>query len=111
MIPPIGGNEVMARSGRIVCFGEVLRRLAATPGEMLLQTPTLHVAVGGAEANVAVALARASAPAPLVSILPDNALGAAATDELRRHGVETSGIRFLDLKRYDLCSATTASTR
>jgi 2-dehydro-3-deoxygluconokinase len=90
-----GENDPVARTGRIVCFGEVLLRLAATPGEMLLQTPTLHVAVGGAEANVAVALARAEAPAALISMLPDNALGAAARDELRRHGVETSGIRFL----------------
>jgi 2-dehydro-3-deoxygluconokinase len=84
-----------ARPGRIVCFGEVLLRLSATPGEMLLQTPALRVAVGGAEANVAVGLARAGAPAAMISILPDSALGGAARDELRRHGVETSGIRFL----------------
>jgi 2-dehydro-3-deoxygluconokinase len=91
----LGGNEAAARKGRIVCFGEVLLRLAAAPGEMLLQTPTLRVVVGGAEANVAVGLARAGAPAAMISILPDSALGAAARDELRRHGVETSGIRFL----------------
>src|SRR5258708_11496813 len=91
----VGGNEPAERAGRIVCFGEVLLRLAATPGEMLLQTPTLRVAVGGAEANVAVALARAGVPAALLTILPDNALGAAARDELRRHGVETSRVRFL----------------
>jgi len=91
----IGKKEPAAQAGRIVCFGEVLLRLGATPGEMLLQTPTLHAAVGGAEANVAVALARAGVPAALISILPDNALGSAARDELRRHGVETSGIRFL----------------
>jgi 2-dehydro-3-deoxygluconokinase len=90
-----GGSEVAARTGRIVCFGEMLLRLSAAPGEMLLQTPTLRVAVGGAEANVAVGLARAGAPAAMISLLPDNALGAAARDELRRHGVETPGIRFL----------------
>jgi len=30
-------NDPVARTGRIVCFGEVLLRLSATPGEMLLQ--------------------------------------------------------------------------
>jgi 2-dehydro-3-deoxygluconokinase len=91
----IEGADSVAQRGRVVCFGEVLLRLAAAPGEMLLQTPTLRVAVGGAESNVAVALARAGVPAALVTVLPDNALGAAARDELRRHGIDTSGIRFL----------------
>jgi 2-dehydro-3-deoxygluconokinase len=84
----------MVASGPIVCFGEMLLRLSAPPGEMLLQTPTFQVAVGGAEANVAVALARAGVPAAMVSILPDNPLGSAARDALRRYGVDTGGIRF-----------------
>jgi 2-dehydro-3-deoxygluconokinase len=84
----------MASSGAIVCFGEVLLRFSAPQGELLLQTPSLEVAVGGAEANVAVALSRAGAPAAMLSILPDNPLGSAARDALRRYGVDTSGIRF-----------------
>ncbi|HEY0800717.1 MAG TPA: sugar kinase [Steroidobacteraceae bacterium] len=84
----------MAASGAIVCFGEILLRLSAPPGEMLLQTPAFQLAVGGAEANVAVALARAGAPAAMVSILPDNPLGTGARDALRRYGVDASGIRF-----------------
>ncbi|EEF26309.1 2-dehydro-3-deoxygluconokinase, putative, partial [Ricinus communis] len=44
-------------AGRIVCFGEILLRLAAPPGRMLLQTPSLDACAGGTEANVAVALA------------------------------------------------------
>lgn len=84
----------MAALGPIVCFGEILLRLSAPPGEMLLQTSAFQVAVGGAEANVAVALARAGAPAAMVSILPDNPLGSAARDALRRYGVDTGGIRF-----------------
>jgi len=91
----IGENPPEMRRGRIVCFGEVLLRLASPQGEMLLQTPTLRVAVGGAESNVATALARAGVPAAMITILPDSTLGAAARDELRRHGVETSGIRFM----------------
>jgi hypothetical protein len=67
----------MAAPGAIVCFGEILLRLSAPRGELVLQTPMFQVAVGGAAANVAVALARADAPSAMVSILPDNALGSA----------------------------------
>ena len=44
--------------GKIVCFGELLLRLGAPGRQLLLQSPALEVHVGGAEANVAVALAR-----------------------------------------------------
>ncbi len=84
----------MSLDGRIVCFGEVLLRLAAPEGELLLQSARLKACFGGAEANVAVSLSRLGEPAVLVSVLPDNALGRAAFDELRRHGVDVSAIRF-----------------
>lgn len=79
---------------RIVCFGELLLRMASPAGEMLLQTPRLEVCVGGAEANVAVSLAHFGHDAALVSALPANALGHAARDGLRAHGVDTRGIHF-----------------
>jgi 2-dehydro-3-deoxygluconokinase len=80
--------------GRIVCFGEMLIRLSAPDRELLLQSPRLNVCFGGAETNVAVSLSRLGAPASLVTILPDNALGRAALDEARRHGVDACGVRF-----------------
>jgi 2-dehydro-3-deoxygluconokinase len=46
----------------------------------------------GAEANVAVSLARFGYDAAMVSALPDNALGAAARDGLRAHGVDTRAV-------------------
>jgi 2-dehydro-3-deoxygluconokinase len=79
--------------GRIVCFGELLLRLSAPGHELLLQTPRLDVQVGGAEANVAVSLARLGRASAMVSVAPDNVLGRAARDELRRHGVATAGVR------------------
>ncbi|MDO8381189.1 sugar kinase [Phenylobacterium sp.] len=79
-------------AGQVVCFGEVLVRLAAPENELLLQSPSLKVCFGGAEANVAVSLARFGHAARMLSVLPDNGLGQAAIDELRRHGVDTSGI-------------------
>jgi len=80
--------------GKIVCAGEVLLRLAAPGAELLLQTPQLSACVGGAEANVAVALAQLGHAASVFTVLPDNTLGAAARNELRRYGVDTSNISF-----------------
>jgi 2-dehydro-3-deoxygluconokinase len=77
---------------RIVCFGELLVRLSSPDGEQLWQSPSLNVHFGGAEANVAVSLARFGHDTAMVSIVPPNAIGAAAVAELRRHGVGTSGI-------------------
>ena len=81
-------------AGPVVCFGEILLRLGAPDGELLLQSPKLHVSVAGAEANVAVGLARLGHAARMVSVLPANALGHAALGELRRWGVETGGVSF-----------------
>jgi 2-dehydro-3-deoxygluconokinase len=78
---------------RIVCFGEMLLRLGAPGRQPLLQTPQFEVHVGGAEANVAVSLARYGHGAAQVGVVPDNALGAAAAGELRRQGVETANLR------------------
>jgi 2-dehydro-3-deoxygluconokinase len=79
-------------STRIVCFGELLLRLSAPGRELLLQSPQLDVCIGGAEANVAVALARFGHPAAMVSVVPRNEIGEAAVGELRRHGVDTTAV-------------------
>ncbi len=78
---------------RIVCFGEILIRLSAPGRELLLQTPTLNTHIGGAEANVAVSLARFGHDARVVSAVPANALGDAALGELRRWNVDTRLVR------------------
>lgn len=75
---------------RILCFGELLLRLGAPGRELLLQSPRLDVHIGGAEANVAVSLARFGHHAAMVGTVADNALGDASLGELRRHGVDTS---------------------
>jgi 2-dehydro-3-deoxygluconokinase len=81
---------------RIVCFGEILWRLSSPAGELLLQSPALSACIGGAEANVAVSLARFGHDAAMVSTLPRNALGLAARDGLRAHGVDTAGVALAD---------------
>lgn len=79
---------------RIICFGELLLRMSSSAGEMLLQTPHLNVCVGGAEANVACSLAHFGHQVAMVSSLPANALGYAARDGLRAHGIDASDIRY-----------------
>jgi len=77
---------------RIICFGELLLRLTAPGRELLLQSGRLDVHVGGAEANVAVGLARLGHDTKMVSRVPANALGDAAAGALRRFGVHTNGV-------------------
>lgn len=76
-----------------VCFGELLLRLAAPPGELLLQSPHLRTWLAGAEANVAISLARLGHPVRMVSVVPDQPLGRYAADTLRFHGVDTAAVR------------------
>lgn len=78
----------------VVSYGEMLVRLSAPGRELLLQSPRLEVQVGGAEANVAAALARWGHASRMVTTLPGNALGQACRDALRRHGVDVAHARF-----------------
>jgi 2-dehydro-3-deoxygluconokinase len=77
---------------RIVTFGEIMLRLAPPGVERFLQTPQFLATFGGAEANVAVALASFGQHASFVTVLPANAIADAAVAELRRFGVDTSQI-------------------
>jgi 2-dehydro-3-deoxygluconokinase len=77
---------------RVVCFGEMLLRLSAPGREPLLDTPRLEVSIGGAEANVARALAGLGGETAMVTTLPDGPLGDACARELRRYEVDISGV-------------------
>jgi 2-dehydro-3-deoxygluconokinase len=79
--------------GPVLCFGELLLRLSAPRGEVLLQSALLGAHIGGAEGNVAVALARLGHASAMVSAVPDDALGDAAIEGLRRAGVDVSRVR------------------
>jgi 2-dehydro-3-deoxygluconokinase len=82
----------MNKPSGFACFGELLLRLSAPGNELLLQTGSLAVHIGGAEANVAVCLARFGHAALMASVVPENPLGKACIGELRRHGVRTDAI-------------------
>ncbi len=81
---------------RVVCFGELLLRMGAPGRQLLLQSPTLEVCVGGAEANVAVGMRHFGHESAMVGLVADNALGEAAAGELRRHGVDTGYVQRQD---------------
>jgi len=78
-------------SGRVVTFGEVMGRISPPGSKRFLQAMpgTVEFTFGGAEANVAVALARLGARAALVTALPDNLVADACVAYLRGLGVET----------------------
>jgi 2-dehydro-3-deoxygluconokinase len=85
-------TDAFASTGYVACFGEILLRMTAPGRELMLQKPHLDVYVAGAEANVGVALANLGHKAKMVTRLPDSALGQAAVDALRRHGVDVSAV-------------------
>ena len=73
-------------------FGELMLRLSPPGRETLLQSPRLVATFGGAEANVAVSLARFGHEVRYVSVIPANEIGEAAVRELRGAGVATDFI-------------------
>lgn len=81
------GNPPLAR---IVCFGEVLLRLAAPSPEVLFQSMSLVPSFCGAEANVAVNLAGFGHQCRLVTSLPENSVGEAARRAITQFGVNVT---------------------
>lgn len=64
-----------------------------TPGnERFFQSGSLEASFGGGEANVAVSLANFGMNAAFITHLPDNDIGRACVMELRKYGIDTSGI-------------------
>lgn len=74
----------------VVCFGELLFRLTPPGHQLMVQADRLDLAVGGAEANVAVALASLGNPVRFAGLVTDNPLGDRAVAALRSAGVDTA---------------------
>lgn len=74
----------------VVCFGEIMLRLSPPDCQRFVQANQFNVVYGGGEANVSVSLANFDVPVSFVSKLPDNLIGQAALNDLRRYGVDTS---------------------
>ncbi|WBW50210.1 sugar kinase [Peptoniphilus equinus] len=77
---------------KVVTLGEIMLRLS-TPGyERFVQADQFDAIYGGGEANVAVSLANYGFDSCYVTKLPENEIGQAAVNALRRYGVNTSEI-------------------
>jgi len=80
------------RRFEVTTFGETMVRLSVRPGQNLNNTFELDIHTGGTESNVAVSLARLGMRTAWVSRLTENPLGRRVEFDVKRHGVDTSGI-------------------
>ncbi|MGA2512879.1 MAG: sugar kinase [Candidatus Limnocylindrales bacterium] len=76
-----------------VAFGDLLVRLNPKGQQRIVQAEEFEVRFTGAEANVAVSLANFGVTAFVVSKVPDNDVGQACVNSLRRFGVKTDYVR------------------
>jgi 2-dehydro-3-deoxygluconokinase len=78
----------------ICCFGELLLRMSPALGNEWIHQKIMPVYIGGAELNVAVALAKWDVPVKYVTALPANYLSEEIAGELEAKNIDTSAIRF-----------------
>lgn len=78
----------------VVTLGEAMLRLWTPTGERLENAGSLRVSVGGAESNVAVALCQIGKSASWISRLSLGPLGERICQEIGRHGVDLSGVKW-----------------
>lgn len=76
----------------ITCFGEILLRLSPPDRQMLVQAGSLDMVAGGAEANVASALASLGHAVRFAGVVTDNPLGERALASLRACGVDAGHV-------------------
>lgn len=77
---------------KVCCFGELLLRLPPANGGEWLRHNQLPVFVGGAEVNVATALALWNVPVKYCTALPDNIISRDICDYLDQKQIDTSSI-------------------
>lgn len=74
---------------KVVTLGEIMLRLSTPRFERFVQSDSFDINYGGGEANVAVSLSNYGFDSHFVSRLPQNDIGQAAINHLRRFGVNT----------------------
>ena len=111
---------------KVLSFGDILLRLSPDTKGKWIREHSMPVYIGGAELNVATALARWEVPVAYCSAAPGNYLTSAIIEHLRTNGIDTSrmitsgdriGIYYLaqgtDLKNagviYDRANSSTAT--
>lgn len=79
---------------KIFCFGELMIRLSPESGGKWIHDESITTHIGGAELNVATALANWNVPVKYCTALPDNYLSKEICDELGKKHIDTSAIKF-----------------
>lgn len=91
---------------KVVTFGEIMLRLSPPDYQRFIQTDSFDVTYGGGEANVSISLANFGLDSYYITKLPNNSIGDAALNHLRRFGVKADyivrggdrlGIYFLEI--------------
>ncbi|OFX17007.1 MAG: 2-dehydro-3-deoxygluconokinase [Armatimonadetes bacterium RBG_16_58_9] len=82
----------MSERKSVIAFGELLMRLSPKGFDRFVQADTFDVRYTGAEANSAVSVVNYGMDAYAVSKVPDNEIGQACINYLRRFGVNTDYI-------------------
>jgi 2-dehydro-3-deoxygluconokinase len=77
---------------KILCFGELLLRLSPRLNKEWIQQASMPVYVGGAELNVATALAKWNIPVKYVTALPDHYLSKEITESLKGKNIDVENI-------------------
>ena len=78
---------------KVLCFGELLLRISPSVNDQSEKQPVL-VYVGGAEVNVATALAAWEVPVKYCTVLPDNFMAKHMLHYLEYHNIYTSSVLF-----------------
>lgn len=86
----------------VVCFGEIMCRLASPDNLRLRQTRSLEVTYAGAEASVAASICNYGGVARYVTALPKHAMAEATMDSLRSVGIDTQHVLRTDYGRLGL---------
>lgn len=79
---------------KVITFGEIMLRLSTQDSLRFGQSAQFNADYGGGEFNVAASLSNLGIPTEFVTYLPDNDIGKAALQQIRKHGVGTEYIRF-----------------
>ncbi|MDH5380275.1 MAG: sugar kinase [Cyclobacteriaceae bacterium] len=77
---------------RVVAFGEVMMRLSTPDNQRFTQANHMKTLYAGSEANVVASLAVFGDSAEMVTVVPENDLGLATIDSIRKNGVITDHI-------------------
>jgi len=77
---------------KVLCFGEFLLRISPAADNQTAEKHPMQLYMGGAEANVATALAGWKVPTKYCTVLPDNFMSSHVIDYLEYKGIYTSSI-------------------